>query len=128
MDQRTSASCALVLLVDDDEAVRRGLEFTLDLAGYRVATFCTGEALLAHDLPPGPVCLVLDERLPGLSGLDTLRAVHERRPETPALLITTHPPAALRRAAATASVPILEKPLNGDDLVEAIAVELGRAN
>lgn len=110
----------LVCVVDDDAAVRRALEFALDLEGYQVKTFDSGEALLLDSLPTDAACLVLDERLPGMSGLDTLRQLRARSVELPAILITTHPGPTLRAAAARADVPILEKPLLGETLVAAI--------
>jgi FixJ family two-component response regulator len=123
MDHRTPAPRRTVLVVEDDEAVRRGLAFVLDLAGYSVETFASGEAILGRDLPDGPICLVLDERLPGVSGLETLRHVRKRRPDALGLLITTHPPAAVRSAAAAAGAPILEKPLQSETLVETISAQ-----
>ena len=123
MDRRTPAPLPTVLVVEDDEAVRRGLAFVLDLAGYRVETFGSGEAILGRDLPEGPICLVLDERLPGVSGLETLRHVRRRRPDAMGLLITSHPPPALRSAAAAAGAPILEKPLRSETLVATISAK-----
>ena len=119
MDQRTIRQ-PLVYVVDDDAAVRQALEFALDLEGFRVETFESGEALLLRDTPAGPGCLVLDERLPGISGLDTLRQLRARAVDLPAILITTHPGPVLRAAAQRAGVRILEKPLLGETLAVAI--------
>ncbi|WP_293373788.1 response regulator [Phenylobacterium sp. SCN 70-31] len=110
----------IVFVVDDDDAVRRALAFTLDLEGFRVETFESGEALLLTAPDAAVDCLVIDERLPGASGLETLRLFRDRRAGVPAILITSHPKAAFRAAAAEAAVPILEKPLTGDLLAPAI--------
>jgi FixJ family two-component response regulator len=110
----------LVLIVDDDAAVRDALTFTLDLAGYEVESFGSGEAVLLRSPAPPALCLVIDERLPGISGLETLRQLRARREFAPAILITSHPKPALRDAAAMSAVPILEKPLLGETLVQAI--------
>ncbi|TAJ72005.1 MAG: response regulator [Phenylobacterium sp.] len=120
MDQRLPSRPPVVFVVDDDAAVRRALEFALDLEGFAVETFDSGEALLLRLPPEGPGCLVLDERLPGVSGLATLRQLRDRQVDMPAILVTSHPNAPLREAAARAGTPILEKPLLGETLVAAI--------
>jgi FixJ family two-component response regulator len=121
MDQRAAqASRPTIYVVDDDEGVRRALAFALDLDGFDVETFESGEALLLRDPPVAPGCLVLDERLPGISGLDTLRQLRARRVGLPALFVTTHPRPAFREAAAQAGAPIVEKPLEGETLIGAI--------
>lgn len=111
---------AVVFVVDDDAAVRRSLAFALDLDGFDVETLESGEALLLRDLPTDHACLVLDERLPGASGLETLRQLRARHVDLPAILVTSHPKAAFRAAAAAAGVPVLEKPLLGETLIAAI--------
>ena len=110
----------VVFVVDDDAAVRRSLEFALDLDGFAVETYESGEALLLRAPPNTNGCLVIDERLPGISGLDTLRQLRSRGMNLPAILVTSHPKPSLRAAAAEAGIPILEKPLLGETLIEAI--------
>lgn len=119
MDQRLPPG-PIVFVVDNDPAVRRALAFALDMEGFAVESFESGEALLLRDRPLGPGCLVLDERLPGVSGLDTLRQLRARAVDLPAILVTSHPNAPFREAAARAGAPILEKPLMGETLVAAI--------
>lgn len=109
-----------VFIVDDDHAVRLALEFALELQGFDVESCESGEALLLQTLPDWGACLVLDERLPGLSGLATLKHLRIREVLLPAILMTSHPNLALRTAARTAGVPILEKPIFGDALAVAI--------
>jgi FixJ family two-component response regulator len=124
MDLAPPPSARWVLVVDDDEAVRRGLEFALDVAGFQVETFPSGEALLERDPPAAPLCMLIDERLPGMSGLQTLQRFRERYGRAPALLMTTYPRASLREAAAREGTPILEKPLLAEQLVAAINAQL----
>ncbi len=119
MDQLNKRS-TLICVVEDDDAVRRALAFSLDLEGFTVETYRSGEALLLDGQSELAGCLVVDERLPGLSGLDTLLNLRARQPNIPAILITSHPKSALRAAAAKISVPILEKPLLGETLVAMI--------
>lgn len=125
MDQSLLNRRPCIFVVDDDAAVRRAFEFALDLEGFSVESFESGEALLLRGAPATPGCLVLDERLPGVSGLDTLRQLRRRSIDLPAILITSHPGPALREAAAQAGVPILEKPLLAETLVAAIHHALG---
>ena len=120
MDQRLTPHAPVICVVDDDDAVRRALEFALDLEGFAVETYASGEALLLRTQTDEPACLVIDERLPGVSGFDTLRQLRARHLGVPAILITSHPKPAIRAAAAAAGVPILEKPLLGETLVSAI--------
>ncbi|WP_068879180.1 response regulator transcription factor, partial [Phenylobacterium sp. CCH12-B4] len=108
------AHAPVICVVDDDDAVRRALEFALDLEGFAVETYASGEALLLRTQGDEPACLVIDERLPGVSGFDTLRQLRARHLGVPAILITSHPKPAIRAAAAAAGVPILEKPLLGE--------------
>jgi len=110
----------LVVVVDDDPAVRGALTFALELDGFDVEAFESGEALLLRQLPNRPTCLVLDQKLPGISGLEALRQLRARDNVSPAILITSHPKRAIVEAAAQAGVPIVEKPLLGDTLLEDI--------
>lgn len=126
MDQRTPRLSPTVFVVDDDPAVRRALAFALDMEGFAVEAFESGEAIMLRPRPEGPGCLLLDERLPGASGLETLRQLRARAVDIPAILMTSHPNARLREAAATAGAPILEKPLMGETLVEKIQDLLGQ--
>jgi len=120
MDEYTRSRHSVVCVVDDDAAVCRALAFALDLEGFCVETFGSGEALLLRDSLTPISCLVLDERLPGVSGLDALAQLRARGVSAPALLMTSHPTPSVRNAAASARAPILEKPLLGETLVDAI--------
>lgn len=126
MDQRLNPPARpTIYVVDDDAAVRRALAFALDLDGFAVETFESGEALLLRAPPTAPGCLVIDERLPGISGLDTLRQLRARQVALPALFVTSHPKPSFRDAAAKAGAPIVEKPLEGATLISAIQLLLG---
>ena len=113
-----------VFLVEDDDAVRSALQFLLRLEGYEVAVFGTGEALLQQDLPGADACLVIDQMLPGIDGLETIQRLHARGVNLPALIITTLPAPALRLAAQAHGVGIVEKPLIGDALTTQIQAAL----
>jgi len=108
--KRHSPPPALVL-VDDDPALLHALSFSFETEGYDVRAFADAESLLAAPEPPDGSCLVLDQKLPGMSGLALLAALRARHVGAPAILITSNPTAALRREARAAGVEIVEKPL-----------------
>ena len=116
-----------LILVDDDDALRSALRFALELDGYRVQAYPSGEDLLAAKLPDQNACLVLDENLPGMGGLECLSILRSRAVRLPAFLITSHPGPGLRQRADRMGVPIIEKPLLDDILVRSIRSALGQA-
>lgn len=113
-------SLPTVVLVDDDAAVAHALQFSFELDGFRVRTYAEGGSLLAREDLPEVGCLVLDYNLPGMNGLELLGRLRRRRVSLPAILITTNPNAALRARAAAAGVPIVEKPLLTDALLDRV--------
>lgn len=119
-----AAAPPFVVVVDDDAAVRSSLKFAIEMQGFVVTTCGAGEDLLRLDLSASNGCLVVDERLPGVSGLEVIRELRRRGVGLPAALITSHPHAALRSAAREAGVPIIEKPLLGDGLMSWIRSSL----
>jgi FixJ family two-component response regulator len=101
-----------LVLVDDDPALLHALSFAFETEGYDVRAFADAEALLADpNQPHASLCLVLDHKLPGMSGLALLAALRARNVGAPAILITSNPTQALRREARNAGVEIVEKPL-----------------
>jgi FixJ family two-component response regulator len=117
LDQETvKADPPLVVLVEDDPAVLSALTFAFETDGYAVRACADAEDLLASPPDGTRFCLVIDEKLPGLSGLDLLARLRARGVDAPAILITTRPNDPTRRRAAAAGVEIVEKPLLGDAL------------
>jgi len=110
----------LVAIVDDDAAVCSSLKFSLELEGFRARTFANGAEFLAVGDFGAFNCLVVDQRMPGMSGMELIARLRDRKVCTPAILIISHPNAALSARAAAAGVPIVEKPLLGNVLVEKI--------
>jgi FixJ family two-component response regulator len=111
----------LILVVDDDPAVCGSLKFSLELEGYRVRTFASAREVLEDPNLASADCLIIDQVLPEVSGLGLLRELRSRGISLPALLITSNPAPLLRDRAAAAGVPIVEKPLLGNALLDAIA-------
>jgi two-component system, LuxR family, response regulator FixJ len=110
----------LVLVVDDDPAVRNSLKFSLEVEGFTVRDYSSANELLRESEITDAGCLVIDYHLPEMNGLEMVNRLRARRITAPAILITSHPSAFVRPRAAEAGVPIVEKPLLGDALVEGI--------
>jgi FixJ family two-component response regulator len=117
----------LVIVVDDDLAVRNSLKFSLEVEGFAVRAYSGGGDLLndAALLRDGG-CLVIDQNMPGMSGLDVVAKLRARDVMVPAILITSYPSAALGQRAAKAGIAIVEKPFLGTALIDRIRDLLSR--
>ena len=109
-----------VIVVDDDDGLRKALRYSLEIEGFNVVTCASGEGLLRLALPQTSACLVVDQVLPGLSGIDALEALRARQVDLPAIVITSSPDARLRARAVLADARLIEKPLLNDLLTRAI--------
>ena len=118
---------AVVFVVDDDPSVRSSLKLLLSTVGLRVESFDSAEAFLQKKLPDVPTCLVLDVRLPGLSGLDFQRKLAARKVCIPTIFITGHGDIPMSvRAMKAGAVEFLTKPFRDQDLLDAINIGLER--
>ena len=89
-DQREPApQRPVVLVVDDDPAVLNTLTFSLKVEGFAVRAYASGRELLDDPVLPVHGCLVIDQRLPGMSGLELVASLRARKVSLPAILITT---------------------------------------
>src|ERR1700757_1362035 len=86
----TPAGATMVFIIDDDAAVRESIQDLLDSYGLHSESFGTAEEFLQCKRPDGPSCLVLDVRLPGVSGLDFQRRLVEAGFQIPIIFITGH--------------------------------------
>ena len=120
----STRSC--IVVVDDDAAVRNSLKFSLEVEGFAVRAFADGTELLNAGVPPDCTCMVFDQNMPGMTGLELVAKLRDRGVLAPAILITSHPNAALSKRAMSAGIPIIEKPLFGSNLVEAIRAAVAR--
>jgi FixJ family two-component response regulator len=113
---------AMVFVVDDDASVRKSLSRVISEAGYRVQTYASPSEFLARSAEPGPSCLVLDVRMPGVTGLElqqTLAAGAEH--EVPIVFITGHGDIPMSvKAMKAGAVDFLTKPFVAKDLLDAI--------
>ena len=110
----------VLALVDDDAALLHALTFAFETQGYSVSAYANAEAALAAPQLDEWRCVVLDHRLPGMSGLEMLEHMRRRSLRTPAVLITFNPSGATRRRAAVIGVEIVEKPILDDVLLERV--------
>lgn len=115
-----------VVLVDDDAAVLTSLKFALELEGFTVAAYANAEDLLAEGVVGTASCFVVDYHLPGANGLELLRRLRQRGYSTPVILITSNPTRLLTSCARDAGAAIVEKPLMGDNLIDAIRASVNR--
>ena len=122
-----SVAKELVCVVDDDQSVRRGLRRLFKSAGYAAETFASAEDYLAREIFEGPICLVLDVRMPGLNGLGLQEALETRGACEQIVFITGHGdvPTATR-AMKSGAVDFLTKPFDGEELIEAVKRALER--
>ncbi|HLH96398.1 MAG TPA: response regulator [Xanthobacteraceae bacterium] len=110
----------LIIVADDDAAVRSSLKFSLEAEGFSVRIYAGCAELLNDSEVKRAGCLVIDQNMPGMNGLDLLAELRERAIAAPAILITSYASAVLRERAAKAGVAIVEKPLLGTSLLDRI--------
>lgn len=113
-----------VIVVDGDAGLRHSLWFSLAAEGFVVATYANGTDLLSVGDLPDRACLVVDYNLPDMTGLELVAKLRSRRVGLPVILITNNPNAPLRRRAQEAGVPMIEKPLLDDSLLNGIMAVL----
>ncbi|GBF27998.1 transcriptional regulatory protein FixJ [bacterium MnTg02] len=117
-----------VFVVDDDEAVRDSLKVLLESSGLAVATFGSGQDFLDCLDQARSGCVILDVRMPGLSGLELQGMLAESQDTIPVIIITGHGdlPMAVQAMKAGA-VDFIEKPVDADVLLESVRVALARS-
>jgi RNA polymerase sigma factor (sigma-70 family) len=117
----------VVFVVDDDASVRSSLKFLLSTVGLQVESFESADAFLQKKLPDLPGCLVLDVRLPGLSGLDFQRELAAKNIRIPIVFLTGHGDIPMSvRAMKAGAVEFLTKPFRDQDLLDAVRIALER--
>ena len=123
----TSSGQPTVLILDDDSRMRAAMQRLLKTDGLHSESFATPEDFLRHKLPDGPSCLVLDVRLPGMSGLDLQCKLNEAGVEIPIIFITGHGDIPMTvKAMKSGAVEFLTKPFRDQDLIDAIQQALER--
>ncbi|HYS15904.1 MAG TPA: response regulator transcription factor [Candidatus Binatia bacterium] len=117
----------MVFVVDDDTSVREALTGLIRSIGLAVEAFGTAREFRARQRPDAPSCLILDVRLPGLSGLDLQRELADAGEQIPIIFITGHGDIPMSvRAMKAGAVEFLPKPFRDQDLLDAIRQALDR--
>ncbi len=116
-----------IFVVDDDEAVRRALKLLIESTGMRVETFASADAFLASYLPNRSGCLILDVRMPGMSGLALQEKLSAQKLYIPVIIITGHGDVAMAVGAVKkGAIDFLQKPFDDEVLLDRVrhAVEV----
>jgi FixJ family two-component response regulator len=110
-----------VILVDDDPSVRKALQRLIQTAGFAVASFADAASYLASEVPCPPACIVLDIRMPAMTGFELQTAIAGTSRALPVVFITGHGDERVRSQALEAgAVDVLFKPIDEEELVSAI--------
>jgi len=117
----------VVFVIDDDSSVRSSLKFLLSTVGLQVESFDSADSFLHKKPPDVPSCLVLDVRMPGLSGLDFQHELARRQIHIPVVFLTGHGDIPMSvRAMKAGAVEFLTKPFRDQDLLDAVRIALER--
>jgi two-component system response regulator FixJ len=121
MTVNTSTLSPLIHLIDDDEAVRDGLALLIGTVGLRVQSWADPQAFIAQFDRQSIGAIVLDVRMPGISGLAVLDTLAEQGVDHPVIMLTGHGTVEMcRRAFKSGAAEFLEKPVNDEQLIDAL--------
>jgi len=122
-----SAAVPTVFIIDDDRGMRQSIQDLVESVGMRAESFASGEEFLRRKRSNDPSCLVLDVRLPQMSGLDFQRQLAETGVRIPIIFVTAHGDVPMSvRALKSGAVEFLTKPFRDQDLLDAIQQALQR--
>jgi FixJ family two-component response regulator len=122
-----SAATPIVFIIDDDRGMRQAIQDLVESVGLLAESFATGEEFLGRKRTDEPSCLVLDVRLPQMSGLDFQRRLSDTGMQIPIIFITAHGDIPMSvRALKSGAVEFLTKPFSDQDLLDAIHQALQR--
>src|SRR5580692_298871 len=111
----------VVFVIDDDRMIREGMQSLIRSVGLRVETFASAQDFLMAKRPDAPACLILDVRMPGLSGLDLQHKLGDANIQIPIIFITGHGDIPMSvRAMKEGAYEFLTKPVRGQDLLDAV--------
>jgi len=112
---------ATVFVVDDDQAMRNSLKWLIESVGVQVESFASADEFLVQYQPGRHGCLVLDVRMPGMSGLDLQEQLAQQNINIPVVIITGHGDVPMAvRAMKSGAIDFIEKPFNDEVLLDAI--------
>ena len=124
---KSAAAVPTVFIIDDDRGMRQSIQDLVESVGLRAESYATGEEFLKRKRTNDPSCLVLDVRLPQMSGLDFQRQLAETGMQIPIIFVTAHGDVPMSvRALKSGAVEFLTKPFRDQDLLDAIHQALQR--
>jgi FixJ family two-component response regulator len=125
---KTRSKDGFVFVIDDDESVRKGLSRLLDSADYDNEAFGSAAGFLARGPHPGPSCVIVDVKMPGLNGIDLQEALIARRQEEQLIFITGHGNVPMcARAMKAGAVDFLPKPFQPNELLKCVERALAQS-
>jgi two-component system response regulator FixJ len=116
-----------VHVIDDDDAVRDSLSFLLTSAGFAVTTHESASAFYAALPGLNPACVITDVRMPGISGIELLQRLNDRKPRIPTIVVTGHGDIPLAvEAMRLGAVDFVEKPFDDEAILKAVGIAMDR--
>ena len=123
-----TTSQQIVYVVDDDPAIRDSLQWLLTSVDFKVQTFSSGQELLDRVTPDLPGCLLIDVRMPGMSGLELQNELLVRGIDLPVVIITGHGDVQMAvRAMKAGAIDFIEKPFNDQEILEVVQRAVDRS-
>jgi FixJ family two-component response regulator len=117
-----------ILIIDDDPRMRRAVSRLLGSYGYMVKVFASANEFLAQELPSGPACLILDLKMPEISGLDVQRVLAQSENDLPIIFVSGQADVISSvRAMKAGAIDFLTKPFDEKDLISAVRLALDRS-
>jgi len=119
---------AMVFVIDDDRSVRKSLQRLLDAAKYKTELFNSASDFLSHSAHPGPSCIIIDVRMPGLTGIDLQKALIDSGRDEQLVFITAHGDIPMcAQAMKAGAVDFLPKPFKPKQLLKSVERALSRS-
>ena len=123
-----SSSNATIFVVDDDTSVRTALKRLIRSLGFTVETFDSAQTFLENESHDGPACLVLDVRMPGISGIELQEQLAEAGVQIPVIFITGHGSIPMSvKAMKAGAMDFIEKPFEDQKLIDSIHTAIARS-
>jgi FixJ family two-component response regulator len=117
----------IVFVIDDEALIRDGIESLLRSIGLRAQTFASAQEFMSAKRADAPACLILDVRMPGVSGLELQRQLADARIHIPIIFLTGHGDIPMTvRAMKDGAMEFLTKPVRGQDLLDAVQKAIAR--
>jgi FixJ family two-component response regulator len=121
-------STVMVFVIDDDKSVRKSLERLLDAANYKTELFNSASEFLSRSAHPGPSCIIIDVRMPGITGMDLQKMLIESGREEQLVFITAHGDIPMcARAMKAGAIDFLPKPFKPQQLLKSVERALSRS-